>query len=487
MDSHLGKNLVLNIVYNILAIIVPFLTAPYLGRILGAEQIGIYTYCYTIASYFVMFGLLGVNTYGTRTIAKIRESKEKRSIYFWEIYFMQLFTAIASICIYLIYSLIFSNNNKILMLIMLLYVLSAMFDVSWYCQGTEKFTQIVIRNTIIKAIILLSTFIFIKDGNDLIKYFILMALSYLVGPLALWPTILKDVNFIFPNLENIRKHLKANCVLFIPAISASVYQIMDKIMIGAISSKEQLAYYEYADKIINIPNVIFGAIGAVMLSRMSFVVNNNQNKVKAMIGYSMDLSFIIASGFIFGVMGISDELVSIYYGKSFLPTSIILAYLSIVVLFYGWNNTLRMQYIIPQNLDMIYIKATFIGAVINFTINSILIPRFESVGATIGTVIAQISICIVYGRYIKNELPLKKYIYNNIPILISGGVMFAIIKFVRHFHEISLRGLVGDIIIGIFIYFTMCICLLRNKEDHLITVLIKKNFDEMMGDRINEK
>ena len=78
MDKKLGKNLVMSIGYNLLTMIVPFITAPYLGRVLGAENVGIYTYVNSIAAYFVMFGMLGFRNYGNRTIARVRDNPEKR-------------------------------------------------------------------------------------------------------------------------------------------------------------------------------------------------------------------------------------------------------------------------------------------------------------------------------------------------------------------------------------------------------------------------
>ena len=57
MDRRLGKNLIMSIGFNLLTVIVPFITAPYLGRVLGAENVGSYTYVHSISAYFLMFGI----------------------------------------------------------------------------------------------------------------------------------------------------------------------------------------------------------------------------------------------------------------------------------------------------------------------------------------------------------------------------------------------------------------------------------------------
>ena len=101
MDRKLKGSLSLNILYNLLSVIVPFITAPYLGRVLGVTLVGHYTYVFSIASYFVLFGLLGISNYGTRSIAQVRENRDKRSQVFWETYSMQFLTGIASVVFFL--------------------------------------------------------------------------------------------------------------------------------------------------------------------------------------------------------------------------------------------------------------------------------------------------------------------------------------------------------------------------------------------------
>ena len=80
----------MSIGYNLLTMIVPFITAPYSGRILGANNVGTYTYVHSIASYFVMFGLLGMRNYGNRTIARVRDKYEERSNAFSQLFSLQL-------------------------------------------------------------------------------------------------------------------------------------------------------------------------------------------------------------------------------------------------------------------------------------------------------------------------------------------------------------------------------------------------------------
>ena len=72
------KNYLYNLAYQILILILPLITTPYLSRVLGARGTGIYSYTYTIVNYFVLFGSLGVSLYGQREIAYAQQKKHKR-------------------------------------------------------------------------------------------------------------------------------------------------------------------------------------------------------------------------------------------------------------------------------------------------------------------------------------------------------------------------------------------------------------------------
>lgn len=471
MNNKLIINVIVNVSYNLISIIVPFITAPYLGRILGAEQIGTYTYIYTISSYFVIFGLLGISNHGTRSIAKVRENKDKRSKKFWELYSLQFFSGIIVSLIYLFYSLLFTSNYKLIFIIMSFYVFTSFTDITWYFAGQEKFKNIVFRSTMMKIINLFGVFIFVRDFGDLIPYTIVMSLNYLVGQLVLWPSLLNDVSWIKPKFTDIVSNLKPNFLLFIPTIAATIYQMMDKIMIGALASSTQLAYYEYAEKLINIPNVIFGAIGAVMLSRISNLTrmgHQNNKEVKVFLGYSMDLSILIATASAFGLAAIADELVLIYYGSEFMRSSIILFTLTPTILFYSWSNVLRMQYVIPNNKDIINIGSTFFGAIVNIILNLFLIPTYGALGAAIGTVIAQIVVAFCFSIAVKDELPLRKYFCRNIPIIISGFFMFIVIKLIQKFHAIGVIELLLDIFIGAIIFIVATLVTTKRENIHLV-------------------
>ena len=192
-------NFVLNSLYQILQIIVPIITTPYLSRTLGAESIGLYAYNYSIAYYFSIFILLGLNNYGNRAIATVRDDKNKLSHAFWSIYGMQLLLGIIILTLYFLYGIYLSKNTTITLLFFP-FLISTVIDINWLFFGLEEFGVTILRSSFVKIFSTILIFALIKTPSDIEKYCALMSISMLVSQIVVWPFLLKRVNKYTPRL-----------------------------------------------------------------------------------------------------------------------------------------------------------------------------------------------------------------------------------------------------------------------------------------------
>lgn len=195
-------NFVLNSLYQILQIIVPIITTPYLSRTLGAESIGLYAYNYSIAYYFSIFILLGLNNYGNRAIATVRDDKNKLSHAFWSIYGMQLLLGIIILTLYFLYGIYLSKNTTITLLFFP-FLISTVIDINWLFFGLEEFGVTILRSSFVKIFSTILIFALIKTPSDIEKYCALMSISMLVSQIVVWPFLLKRVNKYTPRLIEI--------------------------------------------------------------------------------------------------------------------------------------------------------------------------------------------------------------------------------------------------------------------------------------------
>lgn len=437
----------------ILGLIVPLIVTPYISRILGAEGIGIYSYTYSIVYYFMIVALLGMQYYGNRSVAKIREDKEKLSKVFSEIYFLQLIVASIVTIIYIIF-IILNQQYRIYYVIQIMFVLSVAFDISWLYSGLEKFRITVTRNFIIRVLSAVAIFLFVRTENDLWIYTMIMATTTLLNQLVLWPFIFKTVKIKKVSLKSMRKHLKPTIVLFIPVLGASVYNVMDKIMLGMLATVEEVGYYENAERILNIPFHIVSALGTVTLPRIANL-NKQQDKkaIKNIMVKSLKFLLFILIPMMFGIWVVADYMVLLYLGKGFADSIIPLKILSAILIFKSISQITRQQYLIPMEKDKVYINSTIIGAVLNFIMNLILIPAFQTVGACIATVITEL-ILVIYQKYkIEKEMKIFKPVMKfMMEILFKSMVMFVLIMTLGCVIENQLLKTVIQVIMGIAVY-----------------------------------
>lgn len=464
------KNLIYNVIYQILTIAMPLITTPYLSRVMGAEKLGIYSYSYSIAYYFVLIAMLGLNNYGNREIARVRDDKNQRSRKFWSIYFLQLSIAAVSIACYIGYCVIF--NSDLVSWLMLIYVFSGALDINWFFWGLEEFKITVTRNIIVKVLTISAILLFVKSSKDLIIYVLIMAVSLTISPLLLWPYLKKRVQWYKPSIQEIVSHLKPNIILFIPVIATSLYKVMDKVMLGAMSTYIEVGFYDYSERVIAVPICIVNALGIVMLPRMSYLVENQDKKTEMnMIDYSIILGVAMAASMGFGLMGVADVFVPFFYGSGYAKCITLFYILLPSSVFMAAANVIRTQYLIPHGMDLQYTASVICGAVVNLIVNVILIPKYGSIGAAIGTLIAEAVVCVYQFISVKCLLPISGYIKNIVYLVFSAMVMFGIVSWLPNFGN-DIVTIAINVIVGIIIY--VCALMLMPKYRNIIKNIIYK-------------
>ncbi|WP_261804472.1 oligosaccharide flippase family protein [Lactiplantibacillus plantarum] len=105
----------------------------------------------------------------------------------------------------------------------------------------------------------------------------------LFSQLALWPYIRQYFNLRLVTWQGMRTHIMPLLTLFIPAIAVSLYKYMDKIMLGLLTTKAQVGFFENAERAINIPISVIASFGTVMLPKILGEVDKHENPTNALI------------------------------------------------------------------------------------------------------------------------------------------------------------------------------------------------------------
>lgn len=471
------KNFIYNITYQILVMIIPLITAPYLSRIVGPKGVGVYSYNYSIVYYFMLITLLGVNNYGNRTIAKVRDDKNKLSYNFWSIYLFQLMMGLIMVILYLGYIYIFDINYKNIALIDTLFIISSILDINWFFFGLEEFKKTITRNIFVKTGTIILIFIFVKTQNDLWKYTIIMSGMTCLSQLILWGFLKDKINMTKISIKDIIQHIKPNFILFIPIIAISLYKMMDKIMLGIIANVEEVAYYENAEKIHNIPMSLIMALGTVMLPRMSNILSKGKKKLaNEYIRKSMKFVMFMSFAMCVGLIVVGEKFAPVYFGEKFSKSGILIILLAITIPFSAIANVLRTQYIIPNEKDKIYICSVFVAAFFNLILNAIFIPRLYSVGACIGTISAEALVMIFQSYLIRKDIEIKEYVRFGRIFLYKSLIMLVLLYPLNFINMNDYIRLTIQITSGCILYFMLNFKYIMNelKVGNLIKKILRK-------------
>lgn len=454
--TRVRENFLYNVFYQLLILAIPIITVPYISRVLEADGVGTVSYTYSLASYFVLSSLLGITNYGSRKIAKLRDDKKNLSKEFLSIYTVQLISTSLMIIIYLLLITFVIKDYQTIRYIEIIYIISCIFDVNWFFHGLEKFKLTVIRSTIIKILSVISILLFVKTKDDIYIYVLIQGLTVLLTSLSIYPMLKKHIHIEKITKEDIIKHIKPCLILFIPVVAVSLYKIMDKIMLGAITNVEEVGFYEQAEKIINIPLGLITAIGLTLMPKISnLVAKDNKERIKEYISKSIKFVMFLSFPIVFGLITIADTFIPLFLGKTFTGSINVLYFLSVTIIFISFGNVIIEEYLIPNEKDKIFIYSSFGGAIINLILNIILIHYLKSVGAAIATVISELFVVTYQTLRVRKELNISKYLKDIIPFFIKGLIMFIIVFLFRYIDINNILKLIIQICIGVIIYFIL--------------------------------
>lgn len=475
--SSLKKNLAYNVAYQILVIILPLITAPYVSRVLGADGLGTYSYIFSIVTYFGLFGMLGIANHGNRSVALVRDNRQKVSEAFSNTYIIQLCTTVIALLLYFLFIYCWFSGDKTIAYIESIIVLSYVLDITWFFFGLEQFAVTVTRNAIIKIATVVAIFIFVRSREDLWIYALIMSCGMLFSQIYLWLRIRKYADFCKPSWSQVKSNIKPVLMLFIPAIAYSIYKLLDKVMLGAMSSTSQVGLFDNAEKIINIPSSLITAFGTVMMPRITVLLGTgDEHRISYLNKISVRYFTLLVVGAAFGLAGICNVLAPVYFGSEFVGSAPIIAGLGFSLIFVTWANVIRTQYLIPNKLDKPYVISSVIGALANLAVNIILIPKFAGIGAMIGTIIAEFTVFFVQLILVRRSFPMSQYLQPVLFLFPIGMIMFAVVYWIGAYMGNTIITLIIQILVGGFLYLSGSMVYLKVIHDEFFEKLTSRIF-----------
>ncbi len=450
------KNYVYQFLYQVVTLVLPLAVSPYLTRRLGSNALGTYTYTYSIAFYFALFGMLGINKHGQRIISQRRHDIIKLRSTFWSLYIVHFITAFISLIAYVCYLIFYCNEDQTIALIQAIYVVASLFDLTWVFFGLEKFKIVTTRNLIVKILNAACIFGFVKSKNDIVIYTLIMVGTACAGHIVVVPQVIKSIPPIKPCRSDYKEHVKPLFTLFGAVLAASLYTIFDKTLLGILLSKDDVAFYEYSDKIINIPKNFIAICGTVMFPRACrFAADEDFRGMNSVFKKTIMITSFIGFGAFWGLMAVADQFATLYYGNDFAVCGDIMQMMCPLILIIGIGDALRQIFIFPMKMDMKIVKILFVNAAINLVISISLIPLLGVGGVVLGTIGAELFGLIAEINLTKQWIEIRQIFTTCLAFLIVGIIMFFVIRAMMLFRSGGWGSLLVQIIGGALAY---CMC-----------------------------
>ena len=475
-------NYIFNLSYQILTLITPLITTPYISRVLKADGVGTYSYTMSIVSYFTLFAALGSHTFAQREISYQQENRDKISIVFWETVIFRTIMASVSGIIYLVY--IFAMpNNRLIALIQGIHIIALIFDVNWLLQGLEEFKKIVFRNLLVKLANIIYVFSVVKEPTDLPKYVFGIAFFTLLGNLLVIPYIRQYIKSVPVKKIKPFRNVKEMLQLFIPAVAIQVYTVMDKTMIGIMSpGVSENGYYEQSEKIAKIAITVVTSLGTVVAPRIAYSQGQkNNNEVKRCMYTTLNVIWMLTFPMCAGLICTASHIVPWFLGEDFEKCVVLIQIFSLLIIAIGVNNALGSQYLIQTKKQNIYTVTVTIGAITNLILNALLIPHLFSVGAAIASVIAETVIGvsqIVFIVGMDHDLELSGIFGSTPKYLVATGIMVVFLVGTKDRIPATFIGTCIICLTGVIVYLISLVVLkdqlfLRTANQILATILKK--------------
>lgn len=477
----LKTNVFLYSIFRVLMLIAPFITAPYLSRVLLSDGIGAFSYTQSLVTYFTMFAALGTASYGTREIARKRDNKSEYSKSFWEIEIISVICSLIALTIWIVIALLY-EEYRVYLLIFSFCIGATCLDISWLYAGLERYKYTISINLFFKIASVVMIFIFVKTNADVWIYILIYSLSLFAGNASMWLFLPKVLVKTQIDRHSLVGHFKETLIYFIPAVATSLYTVLDKTLIGVLISGNtdvvvngetiskktaeiESGYYEQATKIVDIvKTVAFVSMHTVVSSRASYLYKiNDEKQIKQLSLGTLGITMFFSIGAMFGLIAVASIFVPLFFGPGYEKTILLLQVLSVLIPVICISGALGSTYYTPsgrRKQSSIYL---IIGSIVNLALSIPMIILFKSVGAAIASLTAEVIIVILYFAKCKKAITFKEFlncIWKKFVAGLTMGVVLYLFKlFLGKYFSNAIVYLLILLILGICTYIFMAIIL----------------------------
>lgn len=385
-------NFIMNAILTVSSFVFPMITFPYASRVLLVENYGKVTFATSVLTYFAMFAALGIPNYGIRACARVRDDKVKLSRTAQELMIINLITSAITYVAFFV-SLIFVKRfqqDSTLLIINSVSILLNTLGVTWLYSALEQYSYITVRNIVCKIISIILMFIFVHNPSDYVIYGAIAMVASGGSNLLNFLNLRKCI--ILKPLGNyhFKQHLKPIFIFFATSVAISVYTNLDTVMLGFMTDDIQTGLYGASVKVKNLLTGVVSSLGNVLLPRLSLYVSNQESDkfyetLSKVLNFLLLISLPLTIYFVF----YSRTSILLFSGVEYEGATLPMQLLMPTVFLIAISGLTGNQMLVPLGRERVVMTSVICGALVDFGLNWIFIPKWGAAGAAAATLVTE--------------------------------------------------------------------------------------------------
>ena len=464
-QNKLKKNIILNILRNVMGIIYPLITFPYASRILLSKGIGKVEFATSIISIFLVIANLGIGAYASRELSSVRDKPQYRQTFSKEILVINLISTVFACVLLFVAVLLIPTLHEYIRLIIICSgrICFTAIGVEWMYIAYEDFDYITYRSIVFQFLSILLLFIFVKKEEDYIWYAAIGVFSTVGSNICNFVHARKYVNFFKIERLKLLKHIKPIFIFFGMNVAVYIYTMLDTTMLGFFTNDTTVGYYTAANKINRLVLTLITAIATVLTPRITYLLDNTKQRedFQKLVQRSFDFITCFSIPCVIGLIVLAPQIIILFCGKDFIPAITPMKLLSPVLVIWAFASILGSTILVPFRKEKVILVAQSLGAFVNFLLNIILIKILGIYGAIIATLIAETIVTAVQFYPVKGYVINKHFKKNLLQVFIASVCMFSIIFPLNKIINSIYWNIGLTILAGCFVY-TGILTLLKN-------------------------
>ncbi len=468
------KNTVYNVIKSISSILFPLISFPYASRMLLTDGIGKVNFGNSVISYFALLASLGISTYAIRECARVRGDRTELSKTASQLFSINMLTTLVSYAL-LALTLLFARpleDYRLLIIVQSSVILFTTLGADWLNTAMEDFRFITLRTVFAQILSLALMFLFVHTPEHYIRYALISVVSAAFANVTNVFYRRRYCKVRLVRKMEVRRHAKPIFLMFSLVLTQTVYVNSDVTILGLFHGDHEVGLYSTAVKIYTIVNTTLASVALVLMPKLSYWFSEkNYDEVNKLLRYGLNFILVLGLPCIVGLNAVTTEIVHLMAGEEFLGAVPSLHVLTIALLMSFLSGFIGNLILLPSGREGICLRNSLICALVNASLNLILIPLFGGVAAAATTATAEAVGFFLGIRYVEKQIRLGSFQKMLLAPLVGCAVMILVLAGVK----MLVAGLVLRLVLSIALSMVVYLAVLLLMKHEFTLNLLKRN------------